>query len=509
MVNTYLIGVALVVILVIFAALFFLLPALLPSAAVPAGGGPANLERVGLGLFAPGGGGVRTPGSQSENVRDAVRLAAPNVSGLVRLVHHPSDGERWAPHPPVPSLRCAASGCLREQCQYAPPLCALCAWNNAMTAGGGGGPYGPTNRSAENDVLTTVSSLLALLGIQRVIATRDSYADGRTDLLFTLGRRSVSVDVQSHASPAHPLQGAPPPGFLTTMLRAAANGYEVTGILANFHGYFTMDGIAVGRAMGPGPNEIVKAFVRSYWVAWLVVQMLTDEDGRWQIVNLANAAAALEGDMVEIPLYMAFVNGSPMRDACLPAEAPAAPLATAAALAAAAAHAAAGTAFVAPSFQVPTDFTTGQAHTFSSMFHILSSMGTFQTSQLGAFALHPPAAPLPIAAPNVWLWDRAASGAPSANFAPFCTQMQAGAFPNNHVFPGEYSFVGRNYTDTRGLPRVFVYTEPIGATTPEFHALAFSRSRFAPPVRVQVHNPVMPGGAAVPAGGVLVEPSFF
>ncbi len=395
--------------------------------------------------------------------------------------------------------------CTRLQCQYAPPLCALCALNAATSAGGGGGPYGATNRSSENDVMTVAGIVFFLLGIDDVFMLRD--AAGRADLLFVRGLRVVGVDMQSGPSPAHPAQPRLPDNFLDTVLRAAANGYDTVVISASMHDYFTADGTPVGHAMGPGPRQVRKSFVRAVSLVLTLILPALMEPG-WQIVNSADAAAAAPGFPVEILIYMHCVNGVNFVDNAIPSEVPAPPAGSVAAQAAVAAHAAANTTFVAPSFRLMTDFVTGQAHSYAGLLYLLARMGTFLSSRLGPMALLPPAASLPIQPPHAWLWDAAADGPPSASLSFFCMEPQAGAFLNRGLFPIEYTFTGRNYTETRGLAPRFALAVPAGAVVPEFFSLEFSRNRFVPPAPVQVHNPVMPGGAAVPAGGLLLETSF-
>jgi len=208
-------------------------------------------------------------------------------------------------------------------------------------------------------VLTILGAYIFLLGIEGVYIERDPEED-RPDIFIVLGDRAFGLDLQSGWSPPPPGRYDRPTGILDRLLAAATNGYIAAGAWASMHAYHTGDVTVVGRAMGPGPVEVRKAFVRAFWVVQaLIVPFLTDELGRWRHIDMHAAAHAAPGEQVAIPMHEAFTNGFPFLDEGLPTELPAPLLALAGAAAAAAAHAAAGTAFAAPTFVLGEDFATG------------------------------------------------------------------------------------------------------------------------------------------------------
>ena len=225
----------------------FALPALLPNAVL----GQTILSPFSLGLEAVGAGGARLE-SQAETLGAAGRNAGGD-SGFCEQEQATVRGGHWAPAPGVGS--CATAGCPRTQAAHAAPLCALCGLRDALTAGGGGGPYAANNRSSESDVLTVVTVIVLLAAIPGVVVFRDQ-GEGRTDLIFVLGKRAIFLDMQSGPA-AHATN------FLGDALRAANSGYEVLVVRGNMWHYTMHNGVRVARAMGNGPNEMKAAFVRA------------------------------------------------------------------------------------------------------------------------------------------------------------------------------------------------------------------------------------------------------
>ena len=477
------------------AVFFFVLPALMPNAALPlVAGGFVDVKQVGVPLSDMLG-GARQP-SAAETVRAAIYAAAPG-SGLFNNENYNKPAGLWSPAPPV--HLCQTPNCTRRESQFAPTLCALCALVFALGAGGGGGPYGPTNRSSENDVLTVVMAVLLLSGIGGVHITRDAGAE-RVDLVFVLGNRAVFVDVQSGP-------GKHDRRWLRTVLRAASNNYVVTAVRFSMHAYTTLDGTLVASAMGPGHVEIAKAFTRALWLAVnLVVPMLTDELGRWQVVNNAVVAAAGPAAACVVPVYRCFVDNFVFIDNDLPFEAPAIPVVAPAADAFA----------PGPTFVRVSDNVVVGGQYFSNMLWVYCTMGTVILSRMAALVAVPPAASLPMALPNVAIWDSAVDGPFSARTSPFCLVKQFGAFPNRASFPDVLSFVGNDYVQSRGVPPATRFIFPsvppggalgaAGSVAPEFWTPNFARLRFTAPALFPIHNPVaIPGAAPV----FHYEPSIY
>ena len=89
---------------------FFILPALLPNAAIPAGGGLATAEPVGINLELLGAAPAFLRAvSASEIMRDNVRAGL--SPGLLHLENAPVDGTLWSPVARVPILPCATPHC--------------------------------------------------------------------------------------------------------------------------------------------------------------------------------------------------------------------------------------------------------------------------------------------------------------------------------------------------------------------------------------------------------------